>query len=200
MDTRCIALRRGQFFLCARQVPSEGPGHFYLRSRCIQHRHRFGRGWLGAAGPRCGSATQHGDGGRSLAAHSHRIGRFASSANVLPSGEPLHRCMLYRMSGFSPLILSPMFRLDSDPEPDTPAPRTPPLSVLGLEAMPMPQCADSPTSSVDFGMPYIDFRQISSPRSAWSCSTDVSDRSRRTRDRIKRRRVTPLRGRETTRP
>ena len=75
------------------------------------------------------------------------------------------------------LIHSPMFRLDSHPELDTPAPGTPPLSVLGLEAMPTPQCVDSPTSSVDSEVPGIDFRQISSPGSAWSCSTDVSDRA-----------------------
>ena len=62
----------------------------------------------------------------------------------------------------SPLIHPPMFRLDSDPEPDTAAPAapgTPRLSVLGLEIMPTPRCMDSPTSSVDSGVPCIDFLQ-----------------------------------------
>ena len=32
--------------------------------------------------------------------HFHRIGRFASLASILPSGKPLHCCMLYRTSRF----------------------------------------------------------------------------------------------------
>ena len=77
----------------------------------------------------------------------------------------------------SPLDHSPMFRLDPDPEPDTPAPGTPPLSALGLEVMPTPHCTDSPTSLVDSGVPCMDFLPTSSPGSAWSCSTEVSDQS-----------------------
>ena len=38
--------------------------------------------------------TEDETGGRRLAAHSHHIGRFASSAIILPSGEPMHCCML----------------------------------------------------------------------------------------------------------
>ena len=38
----------------------------------------------------------------------------------------------------SPLVHLPMFWLDSDPELDTLAPRTPPLTAFGLEAMPTP--------------------------------------------------------------
>ena len=61
----------------------------------------------------------------------------------------------------SPLYYSPMFRLDSDPEPDSPTPSAPPLSALGLEAMPTPQCIASPTSSVDSSVPCLDFLQTS---------------------------------------
>ena len=118
-----------------------------------------------------------------------------------PDGESdaLHQDSLGLCEMHSPLIHSPMFRLDSDPEPDTPEPRTLPLNALGLEAMPTPRCDGSPSSSVDSGMPHMDFLQLSSPGSAWSCSTDVSDRSRRRRNRIKRQRATPPRERETTR-
>ena len=96
--------------------------------------------------------------------------------------DSLGLCEMHR-----PLVHSPMFRLDSDPEPDTPAPRTPPLNALGLEAMPTPRCDDSATLSVNFGMPHRVFLQLSSPGSALSCSTDVSDGLRRRRNRIKRR-------------
>ena len=56
-----------------------------------------------------------------------------------------------------PSVHSPMFRLASHPEPYTHAPCTPPLNALGLEAMPTPQCANSPSLSVHCGMPHMDF-------------------------------------------
>ena len=85
----------------------------------------------------------------------------------------------------SPLYHSPMFRLDSNPEPDAPTLGAPPLGALGLGAMPTPQCIASPTSSVDYGVPCLDFLHTSSPGSLWSCSNHVSDRSRRRRCPIK---------------
>ena len=118
-----------------------------------------------------------------------------------PDGESnaLHLDSLGLCEMYSPLIHSLLFRLDSDPEPDTLEFRTPPLNALGLEAMPTPQCNGSPNSSVDSGIPHMDFLRLSSPGSAWSCSTDVSNQSRRTRTRIKRQRATPPRERKTTR-
>ena len=118
---------------------------------------------------------------------------------LVGESDALHFDSLGLCEMYSPLVHSPMFLLDSDPESDTPAPHTPPQNALGLEAMPTSRCVDSPSSSVDSGMPHMDFLQLSSPCSAWSCSTDVSDWSRRRRNHIKRRRAAPPRERETTR-
>ena len=132
----------------------------------------------------------------SLSAFAHScspdIVSMSSSGDIAPGALPstmginAFRLDLLGLSKMqSPLIHSPMFRLDRDPEPDT-ALVTPPLSVLGLEAMTTPRCIDSPTSSVDSDVPCIDFLQTSSPRPAWSFSTDVRDRSRCLHGRVKR--------------
>ena len=93
----------------------------------------------------------------------------ATATDALPlvgECDALHLDTLGFCEMHSPLVHSPMFRLDSDPEPGTPAPRTPPLNALGLEAMPTPQCVDSPSSSVDSGMSHMDFLRFSSLGSA----------------------------------
>ena len=83
----------------------------------------------------------------SARSHSSDIVSMSSSggtvADALPQvgeSDVLHLNSLGLSETHNPLVPSPMFRLDSDPEPGTPAPRTPPLSALGLEAMPMLQC------------------------------------------------------------
>ena len=72
-----------------------------------------------------------------------RIDRRAARVVTLcpPVGESnaLHLGFLGLCEMHNPLVHWLMFRLDSDPEPDTPAPRTPCLNALGLEAMPTPQ-------------------------------------------------------------
>ena len=125
----------------------------------------------------------------------------AAADALPPDGEcdTLHLDSLRICEMDSRSVHSPMFRLDSKPEPDAPEPHTPPLHALGLEAMAMPRCDGSPSSAVDCGMPHMDFLQLSSPGSVWSCSTDVSDRSCRRRNRVKRQWATPPRERETKR-